>query len=335
MAEKRGLVISGGGAKGAWAVGVLRYLMQEQGQRFDLVVGTSTGAMIAPLAALGGIDRLREFYTSLKASDVLGYRFTRCLKLNAAWAVLTGQDSVYTTKPLRRTVAKAITEQHWQKLIAGPVQAWVDAVNMQTGVNTYFGSHEPEMKRERFLSAMVAAASIPVFMEQAQIDGEGNGFRFVDGGVRDLIPIGHAIREGATDLTVIILGPEPPPENHEFRRIYQVLQRTIDLQGEETAANDETFGELVTRELNWRERLKSELLAFCSQQQIDHAFAKASEPNEPLAAGGRKFVSVSFHLLRPDKEIGPTLEFKPELMVRYEQEGRDFASDPAHWKNIP
>jgi predicted acylesterase/phospholipase RssA len=40
---KKALVISGGGSKGAWAVGVLRYLMKEEepSQKYDIVVGTS------------------------------------------------------------------------------------------------------------------------------------------------------------------------------------------------------------------------------------------------------------------------------------------------------
>jgi predicted acylesterase/phospholipase RssA len=45
----KALVISGGGSKGAFAVGVLKYLFQEKGHEYDIISGTSTGALIAPL----------------------------------------------------------------------------------------------------------------------------------------------------------------------------------------------------------------------------------------------------------------------------------------------
>jgi predicted acylesterase/phospholipase RssA len=49
----RPLVISGGGAKGACAAGVLDTLMIREGLTFDLVSGTSTGAILAPFANQG------------------------------------------------------------------------------------------------------------------------------------------------------------------------------------------------------------------------------------------------------------------------------------------
>ena len=43
---KRALVISGGGSKGAFAVGALKNLIRERNLTFDVVAGTSTGAAI-------------------------------------------------------------------------------------------------------------------------------------------------------------------------------------------------------------------------------------------------------------------------------------------------
>jgi predicted acylesterase/phospholipase RssA len=51
---KRALVISGGGSKGAFAVGILQRLrILFPTLHFDMIIGTSTGALIAPLAAAG------------------------------------------------------------------------------------------------------------------------------------------------------------------------------------------------------------------------------------------------------------------------------------------
>ena len=57
----RALVISGGGSKGAFAVGVIKRLLKEYPNlAFETYVGTSTGSLIAPLAAMGAYDLLEE-----------------------------------------------------------------------------------------------------------------------------------------------------------------------------------------------------------------------------------------------------------------------------------
>ena len=52
--RKTALVISGGGAKGAFAVGVIKHLCSTYRETgwFDVVGGTSTGALISPMAAV-------------------------------------------------------------------------------------------------------------------------------------------------------------------------------------------------------------------------------------------------------------------------------------------
>jgi len=71
VANKRALVLSGGGAKGAFTAGVVKYLMVEFGLNFDLVVGTSTGALIAPLVASQDIANLIHFYENVEQQDIL------------------------------------------------------------------------------------------------------------------------------------------------------------------------------------------------------------------------------------------------------------------------
>ncbi|MEO7768554.1 MAG: patatin-like phospholipase family protein, partial [Ferruginibacter sp.] len=49
----RALVISGGGSKGAFAIGILKKLFKEYPNlEFDMFVGTSTGSLIVPLVAM-------------------------------------------------------------------------------------------------------------------------------------------------------------------------------------------------------------------------------------------------------------------------------------------
>mgnify|MGYP003351391504 CR=1 FL=1 len=43
--KKKAIVLSGGGAKGAYEAGVLKYIIENWGFQFDIVVGTSAGAL--------------------------------------------------------------------------------------------------------------------------------------------------------------------------------------------------------------------------------------------------------------------------------------------------
>jgi predicted acylesterase/phospholipase RssA len=68
------LVISGGGDKGAFAVGAIEVLAQ-RGYRYDIISGTSTGALIAPLVAIDDIDELVKIYTTSKKRDIIRFNW--------------------------------------------------------------------------------------------------------------------------------------------------------------------------------------------------------------------------------------------------------------------
>ena len=68
---KKALVISGGGSKGAFAVGVYKYLVTTFDLDFDVLVGTSTGSLIVPLAELGKTEMLEKLYTTQKTENIV------------------------------------------------------------------------------------------------------------------------------------------------------------------------------------------------------------------------------------------------------------------------
>lgn len=98
------LVISGGGAKGAFAVGVIKNLFEKYRSTgwFHIVGGTSTGALIAPMAALmahsgplqhAALATLEQIYTTVRTPDILRKR--RIIEF------LWRQDCLNDSKPLR------------------------------------------------------------------------------------------------------------------------------------------------------------------------------------------------------------------------------------------
>ena len=67
---KYGLVLSGGGSKGAYESGCMKAL-QELGYHFDIVTGTSIGALNGLLVAQEDYQKLYELWDTLSLEKVL------------------------------------------------------------------------------------------------------------------------------------------------------------------------------------------------------------------------------------------------------------------------
>jgi len=67
----RALITSGGGAKGAFTVGALSALAERGINSYDIISGTSTGALLSALSVLGKFSELREIYLSVDNDDIL------------------------------------------------------------------------------------------------------------------------------------------------------------------------------------------------------------------------------------------------------------------------
>jgi predicted acylesterase/phospholipase RssA len=70
----RGLVLAGGGAKGAFQFGELKALA-ECGIEFDFVAGTSVGALKAALWSCGQLESGERFWREVTYSEVYPPRF--------------------------------------------------------------------------------------------------------------------------------------------------------------------------------------------------------------------------------------------------------------------
>ena len=64
------LVISGGGAKGAYAGGIVEYLTLEKGVDYDMFISSSTGTLVQLIASTGDITKLKFAYTTVEDDDI-------------------------------------------------------------------------------------------------------------------------------------------------------------------------------------------------------------------------------------------------------------------------
>ncbi len=243
MAEERiGLVLAGGGARGAYEIGALSVLLpalEARGQRPTVLFGTSVGAInVAYLAAnadlsaseaiAGGI----ELWRSLRWDQVLGPLLVpasawRALcyvgeVLGVPCAILTG---LLDTRPLRQTVRRVIDfERLHRNVTAGLLDATaVVGTSAATTRSVVFVEGRPipsedvgqgiDYVETRLGGEHVcASAAIPAVFPAVHVSGpsRARGWYF-DGGVRLTAPLRPALSLEVDRLVVIGLNAFSPP----------------------------------------------------------------------------------------------------------------------------
>jgi NTE family protein len=239
---RTGIVLSGGGARGAYQVGVVRGILDVLGSTgnettpFSVLCGTSVGAINAAYFAAHAeasdlaIDGLVEAWRSLRLSDHLRINLRGMLGI---WSPRNfGESEGPTGKPVQaRALLDALPlhdlvktqvpfPQLHKNVDEGVVHALViAALEISSGRTTMFAeagasvsfppTKDPRRntRRERIeLDHVLASAALPLVFPPRRIAGE----EYCDGGVRFNTPIAPAIRAGADRLIVISLLSESP-----------------------------------------------------------------------------------------------------------------------------
>lgn len=213
---KTAFVLSGGGAKGCFQVGVMKNLINNKGYKPSVIYGTSTGALQASGYAHIGINRLEQIWLALKdKSDVFSWNWwPHILTLGLTL------DGKYNLNPLKKKL-EAIEASPREPGINCEVV--VTKVSLLTGEVKYCRYDEPD-----FLESVLASASVP-FVNKP-VKGE-----WVDGGVRDQIPLGQVRKlmdEGYERIVCVINNPiHINPESWKmpwFMPLFGILIRVAD-----------------------------------------------------------------------------------------------------------
>jgi NTE family protein len=240
---RRALVFSGGGARGAYEAGVVRYLVEELPRRvgrpvnFDILCGTSVGAIHACYMAAThqqGPSRgqqLVDFWRRMRIEEVLPFTrrdlfrlARRALGLRRMRDVFSGGGAperiygVLNTQPLERMVVRAVPWRRIRSNVnAGHVKAvCVAATEIATGRVVVFldtGDRAlPGWTRDPSVVPQIthlrpthalASAAIPLLFPAVRI----NSTYYADGGLRLNTPLSPALRLGADRVLVVALRP--------------------------------------------------------------------------------------------------------------------------------
>jgi NTE family protein len=225
--RRTAMILSGGGARGAYEVGVLWYIFDDLSRmrgvppRIDILCGTSVGAINACYLAAHladpvlGMRRLVHLWSELQITRVLGFGARQFVGIPRL--LLGGGDEgtgLFDVRPMAELVHREIS---WRALARSLRRSQLRALTVSTtevatGRTVVFMQTAPDVAlpqtappRTLFRSDHIgphhalASAAIPLLFPPVRIDNE----LYLDGGLRQNTPIAPALRLGATHVFAI------------------------------------------------------------------------------------------------------------------------------------
>ena len=190
------LVLSGGGAKGVYHLGVWKAL-RELDIEVDAFIGTSIGAVIAGLLAQDCDDALDDLSDSITVDSIIALPET----FTEDGKIAINRDSLAKAQELFRSLLenRGLDTSPLRKLLASRIdEAEIRASGKDLGIVTIdLSSLRPremfieEMEEGNVIDYLMASAAFPGF-HQPVIEGK----KYMDGGVFDNIPYGMARQRG-------------------------------------------------------------------------------------------------------------------------------------------
>lgn len=206
--QRIGVVLEGGGVKGAYQAGVFK-AFSELNVRFDGVVGTSIGAVNGALYLQGGYEKIESVWKTVRLNTVFDFtdeEIEKVLDLKVAPAVVEYFKRRLAEKGslIEKSYLKA------QEFFRNSVDE--DAIRnsgKDFGVVTFnISDLKPveimmsKIESGKLADFVIASATFPIFPPKV-IDGK----KYIDGGVYDNMPINLLARNGYDKMLVIRTNP--------------------------------------------------------------------------------------------------------------------------------
>jgi len=195
---KRAVVLSGGGSKGAYQIGVWKAL-RKLGKKYSIVTGTSIGAVNGILMVQKEYHKAEYLWKNIGFSDLFDVKFDDVkteLDIYKKFAEQFIKNGGISTKKIHNFISKSYNEKKFYKS------------KVDYGIVTYSVSKmQPKIvlkseSKEKLLDYVMASSACYPAFQSIKIDND----KYVDGGYYDNLPINLAIDMGAEEIIAIDLG---------------------------------------------------------------------------------------------------------------------------------
>lgn len=185
--KKIGLVLEGGGMRGAFTAGVIEYLLKNE-IYFDYTIGVSAGANNGANYTSRQSDRNKKIFTELVEDE--RYMSLKNLIKDGSYF---GMDFLFHQLPHK------ILPFDYSQFRNSITTLKVAATECKSGEVEYF---RPQnfAEIEKIDKIFKASSSLPLVSNPVEIDGKS----YLDGGIRDSIPVKKALNDGYSKLVIIL-----------------------------------------------------------------------------------------------------------------------------------
>lgn len=231
---KIGLALSGGGIRGIAHAGVLKAL-EDNNIKIDIIGGTSAGALISSLYALGYSPYYIYILFKRYAKDIAQVNSSPIITglgnfVKSKKVVVTGLKTGRSIEKLYNSLASKKGIKTIKEIKSMPLV--IPAVDVGEAREYIFTNQIPEnaKKKDRYITdisvgkAVRASSSFPAVFCPCEYEKH----QFYDGGVLDNVPVSEVKKQGADKVIAINFKADDISEDSN---IMDLAMRTIDIMG--------------------------------------------------------------------------------------------------------
>ena len=186
--EKIGLVLEGGGIRGAYTAGAVKWL-NDNNITFDYGVGISSGSVYLALYWQGETKIAYDLATKYSiAPDIVGFK------------ALLKEGHFVAYNHLFNDVLKKEAHMTIQPLLDQQANIEVGCYVLDEGKTVYYGIDEMDDS----MQVLLGSCALPIASAIVNYRGK----KLLDGGITKMIPIERALEQGCTKTLVITTKPK-------------------------------------------------------------------------------------------------------------------------------
>lgn len=233
---KIGLVLAGGGGRGAYEIGVWKALRELEIDKYiQVVAGTSIGALNAVLFLQGDLDKAEEVWYGISKNDVLPTDNFDLMK-KGVLLVLGSKNINFIKKYMPKSLEQGNLSR---KGLVDIMDNYIDFSKIiKSGVCCYATCSEvPSLKPKYFKlnnyseagirRILLATSAIPIIYESEEI----NCRKYLDGSMGDNVPVQPVYGEGCDVIIVVQLEKQVVVQREKFpnAKIIEIVPSEIDV----------------------------------------------------------------------------------------------------------